>query len=652
MELQHIPDRSFNNSFSSSASLRRSYSKLNQQLPIAAIAPDDTKSGRSRTRCCFLASLCCALVVIAAIALAYILLDVRARNNRTPSSASQDQKQPLSSGSAAIEAACNTTMYPDLCYEWLSADPGALTANPIHLAAISVKLALSHVQDALALATKLNLTAKDLNLTKGAIKDCIELMEASSDQLNDSIAGLNSLSLRSLKSSLFDISVKLSGTMGFQLACSEGLAAQPQGTEVISLLDSLDKVSKGGIIALGLVETFSKLGDDLSSWKDLPHNIIPHLRRLLSDIKHNSQLQSSVAYPKVFDNYIDYRKVLDNDITDDPFPEWLPAADRKLLQAPSISTASDATVAQDGSGKYKTIQEALNNVPSKLTKRYIIYIKKGTYNEYLSIPKSMNGLTLIGDGMGSTIITGSRSNKLGFTTYQTATVAISGPNFIARRISFRNTAGPSGYQAVAVRVNSDYTVFDTCSFEGYQDTLYALANRQFYTGCNIYGTVDFIFGNSIAVFQNCNLLGRLPLSAQYNTFTAQGRKASADPSGFSFQKCTLGADKDLQGSPSVSNYLGRPWQAYSRTVYLQCNIGGLIAPAGWVEWDATNPFTDTLYYGEYQNAGAGAGTGNRVAWKGVHPAMTVQEATLFTVQQFISGSTWLPNAQVTFQDSL
>ncbi|KAH7352640.1 hypothetical protein KP509_19G055400 [Ceratopteris richardii] len=231
--------------------------------------------------------------------------------------------------------------------------------------------------------------------------------------------------------------------------------------------------------------------------------------------------------------------------------------------------------------------------------------------------------------------------------------AISGPNFIARKITFRNTAGAENHQAVALRVNSDQAVFDSCSFEGYQDTLYALANRQFYTGCTISGTVDFIFGNAIAVFQDCNVLGRLPLQTQRNTFTAQGRKVSSDPSGYSFQKCTVGAAPDLQSPPyPIESYFGRPWKAYSRTVFMQCTIQQVINPAGWLPWDATNPFTDTLYYGEYQNTGAGADTSKRVAWKGVHPNMSPEEASAFTVNSFISGPSWIQEANVVFQPSL
>ena len=220
--------------------------------------------------------------------------------------------------------------------------------------------------------------------------------------------------------------------------------------------------------------------------------------------------------------------------------------------------------------------------------------------------------------------------------------AISSPYFIARGITFRNTAGPSGHQAVALRVNSDYAVFDSCGFDGYQDTLYALANRQFYTGCTIRGTVDFIFGNAIAVFQNCVLLARLPLQGQQNTYTAQGRTLSSDISGFVFQGCTVTADSSLQNAAyAVSTYLGRPWKAYSHVVFMQSELQGLVDPAGWLPWNASNPFTDTLYYGEYANTGGGAGTSGRVQWKGVHPALTTSEAADFTVADFIAGDTWI-----------
>ncbi|KAM1270601.1 hypothetical protein ACFX13_032484 [Malus domestica] len=75
-----------------------------------------------------------------------------------------------------------------------------------------------------------------------------------------------------------------------------------------------------------------------------------------------------------------------------------------------------------------------------------------------------------------------------------------GDGFIACDITFENNAGPSKHQAVTLRVGVDKSVIFRCSMVGYQDTLYTLSKRQFYRDTQIYGTVDFIFGNSAAVF--------------------------------------------------------------------------------------------------------------------------------------------------------
>ncbi|KAH6557387.1 hypothetical protein KP509_1Z117500 [Ceratopteris richardii] len=196
-------------------------------------------------------------------------------------------------------------------------------------------------------------------------------------------------------------------------------------------------------------------------------------------------------------------------------------------------------------------------------------------------------------------------------------------------------------------------VFYHCSFEGYQDTLYALSSRQFYRECTISGTVDFIFGNAIGFFQNCELVARLPMQGQQNTYTAQGRKLESDVSGYSFQNCTLTGESALStANYSVQTFLGRPWKAYSRVVIMESELQGLIDPAGWLPWNASNPFTDTLYYGEYLNRGGGSGVSQRVNWTGVHPAMTADEAAQFTVANFLADEDWLDYLQVTYQDSL
>ncbi|MQK21542.1 pectin esterase, partial [Escherichia coli] len=196
-------------------------------------------------------------------------------------------------------------------------------------------------------------------------------------------------------------------------------------------------------------------------------------------------------------------------------------------------------VAKDGSGEFNTVAEAVASAPDKSKKRYVIYVRQGTYEENVEIGKKKKNVMLVGDGMDATIITGSLNVIDGATTFRSATVAAVGDGFIAQDIWFQNTAGPEKHQAVALRVGADQSVINRCRIDAYQDTLYAHSNRQFYRDSFITGTVDFIFGNAAAVFQNCDLQARMPMSNQKNMVTAQGRIDPNQNTGTSIQQCQL-----------------------------------------------------------------------------------------------------------------
>jgi pectinesterase len=218
---------------------------------------------------------------------------------------------------------------------------------------------------------------------------------------------------------------------------------------------------------------------------------------------------------------------------------------------------------------------------------------------------------------------------------------VNGKGFIAQDMTFENTAGPAKHQAVALRCDSDLSVFYRCAFEGYQDTLYAHSLRQFYRDCDVYGTVDFIFGDAAVVLQNCNLYARRPDPGQKNAFTAQGREDPNQNTGISIQGCKVAAAADLVPvQANFSSYLGRPWKQYSRTVFMQSKIESLIHPRGWLEWNGTFAL-DTLYYAEYINRGPGADTSARVTWPGYHVLTSAVDASNFTVQTFVQGDLWL-----------
>ncbi|WOL11943.1 hypothetical protein Cni_G20707 [Canna indica] len=334
------------------------------------------------------------------------------------------------------------------------------------------------------------------------------------------------------------------------------------------------------------------------------------------------------------------------------FPEWTCTDGRALIRALQRDVAEDYVVAKDGTGDFSNISGAVDAAVSNrqnTSRRLLIYVKEGVYEEYVSINAA--NLTLIGDGIGKTVITGNRSVVGGpgdLTTFNTATVAIQGEFIIARGITFRNTAGPENHQAVALRCQADFAVFYQCSFEGYQDTLYVHSNRQFFRECDVYGTIDFIFGNAAAVLQKCNIYPRRPMGDQRNTVTAQGREDLSENTAFAFQNCKVTAAPDLAPvQRMVKTYLGRPWKKYSRTVVMESCLDSLIAPEGWLEWNENGDAVNTLFYGEYKNTGPGSNTSGRVKWPG-YKNLTEHDASMFTVKSLIDGGSWLPATGVPF----
>lgn len=225
--------------------------------------------------------------------------------------------------------------------------------------------------------------------------------------------------------------------------------------------------------------------------------------------------------------------------------------------------------------------------------------------------------------------------------------AVDGFNFIAKDLTIENSAGPEKHQAVAVRVSGDKAIFHNVRMDSYQDTLYAHTHRHFYRDCTISGTIDFIFGDALAIFQNCNLIVRKPLANQACMYTAQGRKESHSIGATIIQGSKFTAEPDfLATKPAIQAYLARPWKIYSRTIIMQSEIGGFISPDGYAPWNATQE-TESLYYGEYQNRGLGANLERRVKWKGIRH-ITPQIAESFTLGSLFREDEWIKQAGVPF----
>ena len=293
----------------------------------------------------------------------------------------------------------------------------------------------------------------------------------------------------------------------------------------------------------------------------------------------------------------------------------------------------DFTVAQDGSGDFRSVQAAILAVPDFRKKRTVILIKNGIYREKLILPASKNFVTFLGEDAEKTVLSyddyASKKNRFDeeMGTTGSSSFYIFGNDFIAENITFENSAGPVG-QAVAVRIDGDRIKFHHCRFKGFQDTLYphGRESRQYYRNCTIEGTVDFIFGWSTAVFENCIILCK-----DHGYITAASTEKDT-PFGFVFIHCRV-----IGEAPPNSFYLGRPWRDYAKTVFIECELGPQIKPEGWHNWGKPER-EKTAYYAEYNNSGPGFQPGQRVPWS---HQLSEKEAAMYTVKQIFGD--WDPN---------
>ncbi|XP_027356628.1 putative pectinesterase/pectinesterase inhibitor 24 [Abrus precatorius] len=540
-------------------------------------------------------------IVLIGVVCAAVFGTVAHTNNNASDNNNDASAQALSN---SVKAICDVTLYKDACYSSLGSLAHSGQVQPEKLFLLSIEVALSEVARAVqyfsdkGVFNGLNVD----NRTKQSFQNCKELLGLAIDHLNSTLSsGENS----SLLDVLDDLKTWLSAAGTYQQTCIDGFE-EAEAALKTSVANNLKNSTEFTSNTLAIV-----------TWLDKAASTVT-FRRLLSALPHHNEE-----------------------------PKWLDSKDRKLFQTKDLRTKADIVVAKDGSGKYKTISAALKHVPKKSDKRTVIYVKKGVYYETVTVDKTKWNVMIIGDGMNVTIVSGSLNFVDGTPTFSSATFAVFGKNFIARDMGFRNTAGPQKHQAVALMTSADQAVYYRCQIDAFQDSLYAHSNRQFYRECNIYGTVDFIFGNSAVVFQNCNILPKVPMQGQQNTITAQGKTDPNMNTGISIQNCSISPFGNLS---SVHTYLGRPWKNYSTTVFIQSTLGSFIDSNGWLPW-VGNSAPDTIFYAEFQNVGPGASTKNRVKWKGVK-TITAKQATKFTVKAFLSGNKWIPASGVPHKSSL
>lgn len=299
----------------------------------------------------------------------------------------------------------------------------------------------------------------------------------------------------------------------------------------------------------------------------------------------------------------------------------------------AAQSQTNITVALDGSGQFKSVQEAIMSVPAGTAQNpVVIHISPGIYKELIYIQHEKRFFRLVGEDPNKTVLTfdlhanliGKDNKPIG--TFRTPSTVIDADDFMAENITFENNAGPVG-QALAIRVDGDRAVFRNCRFLGWQDTVFLNRGRQYFENCYIAGHVDFIFGAATAFFERCHIhclrTGYITAASTYDYH----------PYGFVFFKCKI------TGEPDVKTYLGRPWRDYSNTIYLDTEMSEVVRPEGWQNWNL--PAREkTARYAEFNSKGQGANPKARVPWS---KQLTNAQAKRITVREVLSGSdNWDP----------
>lgn len=296
--------------------------------------------------------------------------------------------------------------------------------------------------------------------------------------------------------------------------------------------------------------------------------------------------------------------------------------------------AQQVTVAVDGSGTYKTVQEAFNAVPLNNKRPVSIFIKNGVYREKLFLDSTKNLVTIIGEDKFNTTLTyDDHTGKISpsgdtINTRTSWSFLIKADNFTARNITFQNDAGFTAGQAVAVESDGDKAVFRNCRFIGNQDVLFTNneKSRQYYSQCYIEGTTDFIFGSSTVWFEQCHI------HSKKNSHITAASTPPVKRFGYIFNDCVLTGDTSLH---NVS--LGRPWRPYAAVIYIHCFLGEHIKPEGWSNWNNTENYKTTRF-AEYKNYGPSADPAKRVNWS---KQLTDEEVKEYNLKNVFGN--WEPN---------
>ncbi|XP_010544960.1 PREDICTED: probable pectinesterase 66 [Tarenaya hassleriana] len=299
-----------------------------------------------------------------------------------------------------------------------------------------------------------------------------------------------------------------------------------------------------------------------------------------------------------------------------------------------IKVAYTVLVDPNGPGNFRTVQQAVDSIPTPNSKWIRILIRSGVYQEKVVIPKTKPCIFLQGGGIDKTVIEYGDHEQ----TDTSATFSAFSDDIMAKDITFKNFFNvPRSDEllespALAVRLYGDRYSFVNCSFEGLQDTIWDVMGRHYYKNCLIAGGIDFIWGSGQSLFEGCTLnvtLGWYAPERDHGAITAQGRMTESDPGGFVFKGCTVtGKGKVL---------LGRAYGPYSRVIFHQSQLSDIVLPVGWDSWSFKGSESKMTYM-ESECTGVGARREGRVPWL---KSAASNDVANFTSLSYIDPDGWL-----------
>jgi pectinesterase len=307
----------------------------------------------------------------------------------------------------------------------------------------------------------------------------------------------------------------------------------------------------------------------------------------------------------------------------------------RIFATESTVDKPDVIVALDGSGQYKSVQEAISAAPMRTdpaTPRWIIFVKAGTYHERIYVQRERGNLRVVGEDREKTVIACELNANLpgpdgkGIGTFRTPTVQVDGDGMIWENLTIANTAGPVG-QALALRADGDRLEFRHCRFLGWQDTMLVNRGRHYFRDCYIEGHVDFIFGGATVYFDHCQI------HALGNGYLTAASTPKGTPYGYVFADCRI------TGAEGVKTYLGRPWREFARTIFLRTEMSAVVAPEGWNNWNKPGA-EQTSFYAEFGSTGPGANDAARAKW--AKPLSAAEAAELTPAKVLAGHDGWSP----------